>query len=473
MSYCFNPYCPQPQNSIENNICFNCQSPLLLQNRYRGLKIIGQGGMGRTFLVEDEKDQITQSYYVVKQFFPQSQNISDHKKVRELFAAEAIRLEQLGQHPQIPRLYKYFTENEYQYLVQEWIQGDNLIKFVKNKSIVQEQDIIRILKNLLPVLEFVHNNHIIHRDIKPENIIFCPDRTLVLVDFGAAKLFKDRLLQQTGTIIGSPEYIAPEQLRGKAVFSSDIYSLGITCLYLLTGVSPFDLYSDSEDNWVWRDYLCSNTISLELGQIIDRMIVRATARRYISAKQALQDLNTKILCISQSATPTPNKINKIASTHSKELVLTSESGVVYTKLRDYLRDKKWQQANQITEQLLLQASQQYKKNWLERDDLKNLTCEDLSIIDRLWNSYSQENFGFSIQYDIWQKLDHQNYQKFGKKVGWYVEKRWLLKKNINFSLSAPKGHLPVISWWFGHAIWGLRGLFSKMDTCFSQEKSLN
>ena len=142
-----------------------------------------------------------------------------------MFIAEAAILERLGQHSQIPRLHSYFAENEYQYLVQEWIQGENLVQVINNESIFQENDVIQILHNLLTTLLFVHDHQIIHRDIKPENIIRRSDGTLTLVDFGAAKAFKEQSLSKTGTIIGSPEYIAPEQLRGKALFSSDLYSL--------------------------------------------------------------------------------------------------------------------------------------------------------------------------------------------------------------------------------------------------------
>ncbi|VEP17045.1 Serine/threonine protein kinase [Hyella patelloides LEGE 07179] len=471
MSYCFNPYCQKPQNLTTEKFCLNCQTPLVLQNRYSALKIIGQGGMGRTFLVVDKKDKTRESYCVIKQLFSQTLaiNINSRQKATELFIAEAATLDKLGQHPQIPQLYDYFTENEYQYLVQEWIEGDNLIQVIKKEGIIQEKGLVQILKDLLPVLLFVHEYQIIHRDIKPENIIRRTDGTLVLVDFGAAKTFTEKALQQTGTIIGSPEYIAPEQLRGKATFSSDIYSLGVTCLYLLTEISPFDLYSDSEDNWIWRDYLVDKFISLELSTIIDKMIARATARRYQSIQKVLQDLNDRISYFPELVSFSQKKALEMLPTKPKELTLISQSGIDYTQLKDYLKAQKWQEANQITEKLLLKAAHQERKNWLERDDLKNLNCEDLYIIDRLWSYYSEERFGFSVQHSIWYNLEIKKYQYFGEQIGWYQEKKWLLIKHINFSLSAPKGHLPVLSWWFGHAIWGLKGLFSYIDTCKIEE----
>lgn len=463
MSYCLNPHCLKPQNLFTEKFCLNCKTPLLLKNRYRAIKIIGQGGMGRTFLAIDEEDKLSQSPRVIKQFFPQMRDTNSLQKAIELFAAEAVRLDELGQHSQIPQLYDYFTQNGHQYLVQEWIEGDNLARVLEKEGIFQEQSILHLLNNLLPVLAFVHDRHIIHRDIKPENIIRRLDGTLVLVDFGAAKSLTGKALCQTGTVIGSPEYIAPEQLRGKAVVSSDIYSLGVTCLHLLTGISPFDLYSDSEDTWVWQDYLADNLFSNELVQILNKMIQKAINRRYLSVEAVLQDLNPNLILSFKQ-----EKISEYSKTEPQELVLISERGIDYTQLRDLLETKQWQQANQTTERLLLQVANQNRKGWLERDDLNNLTCQDLSIIDRLWLDHSEEHFGFSVQYDIWQGLEEKNYRRFGELVGWYVENRWLLTKHINFSLSAPKGHLPVISWWFGHAIWGLKGLFLRIETCLAK-----
>ena len=101
------------------------------------------------------------------------------------------------------------------------------------------------------MLEFIHSKQVIHRDIKPENIIRRKkDNQLVLVDFGAAKYATMSALERTGTIIGSGCYVAPEQSVGKATFASDIYSLGVTCIHLLTGVEPFNLCDVTEGEWV-------------------------------------------------------------------------------------------------------------------------------------------------------------------------------------------------------------------------------
>ena len=459
MLYCFNPNCYQPQNPDNVSFCLNCGTNLTLKNRYFAIKVIGQGGFGRTFLAIDQS-QPTQPYCVIKQFYPQLQGIENSNKAALLFEQEALRLAELGKHHCIPELYAYSIQNGHQYLVQEWIQGRNLAEILTREGVFGEQQIRHLLNSLLQILDFIHTRQIIHRDIKPENIIFREDKTFSLVDFGAAKVVT-KAMSKTGTIIGSAEYIAPEQLRGKAVFASDFYSLGVTCIHLLTQASPFQLFSDSSDRWVWREYLVDNSMSYSLGRIIDKMIAKALDRRYQSTQQILQALNPSFHTVNDTVTS-----DSFCSNQSDDSVLVSTTGINYTELADLLKNNQWQQANQATAKLLLQASHKNRKNWLERDDIELITCEDLQIIDRLWREYSQDNFGFSIQAHIWQNMEQQNYKHFGEKVGWRVNGRWILLQKLNFNTSAPMGHLPAMSWWFGHAIWGLKTLFLRINACY-------
>ncbi|WP_318701963.1 MULTISPECIES: serine/threonine-protein kinase [unclassified Roseofilum] len=289
MRYCLNPDCKQPKNSDSNTVCQSCRSALLLKDRYKALKCIGQGGFGRTFLGID-LDKPSQPYCVIKQFFPQAQGTNNVQKATQLFEQEAVRLDDLGQHAQIPALYAHFTQDSRQYLVQEFIDGQNLSQVLEQTGRFNENQIRDLLYNLLPVLDFIHHHHIIHRDIKPENILLRENGQLVLVDFGAAKYATSTALLKTGTTIGTPEYLAPEQGRGRAVFSSDLYSLGVTCLHMLTGKSPFELFDIHEDTWIWRQNLDDNPISEPLATIIDRLIADAINHRYHSAQEVLKDL---------------------------------------------------------------------------------------------------------------------------------------------------------------------------------------
>ncbi|MEI2422557.1 protein kinase, partial [Arthrospira platensis SPKY2] len=137
---------------------------------------------------------------------------------------EAQCLELLGKHSQIPELLAYFTADNRQYLIQEFIKGETLQEKLDNQGTFSENQIISLLNDLLPVLYFVHKHKVIHRDIKPENIIRrASDKKLVLVDCGTSKQVRR-----------TSAYCAPEQAMGKPQYGSDLYSLGVTCLYLLT-----------------------------------------------------------------------------------------------------------------------------------------------------------------------------------------------------------------------------------------------
>ena len=290
MSYCLTPNCQKPQNINGMKFCQTCGAKLLLRERYRGLKIIGQGGFGKTFLAVDE-DKPSKPFCVIKQFLPQMQGTSNVQKAAELFEQEAVRLDDLGKHSQIPELLAHFEQNNQLYLVQEFIDGENLASELEREGAFDEAKIEQLLNSLLPVLQFVREHQVIHRDIKPENIIRRRgDGQLVLVDFGAAKFATATALLRTQTVIGTPGYVAPEQLRGQALFASDLYSLGVTCLHLLTQTSPFDLFDINENNWAWRDFL-TTPISDKLGGILDKMVQIAVNHRYQSVVDVLQELN--------------------------------------------------------------------------------------------------------------------------------------------------------------------------------------
>jgi WD40 repeat protein len=288
MSYCLNPICKNPQNHGSRDLCQSCEFTLRLQHRYVALKPIGQGGFGRTFLASNESEEVS-SPCVIKQFFPQQQgNNSEHTS--QLFCQEALRLQELGKHPQIPSLLDYFEQDGYQYLIQEFVDGNNLAQELATEGAFREPQIRQLLMDVLPVLQFIHEHQVIHRDIKPANIIRrSADHTLFLVDLGAAKHTMGTALVITGTVIGSAEYIAPEQARGKAVFASDLYSLGTTCIHLLTELSPFDLFDGSDDRWVWQT-LVKHPVSDSLKYTLNKMLHHATKRRYRSVDEVLTDL---------------------------------------------------------------------------------------------------------------------------------------------------------------------------------------
>lgn len=276
---CINPQCPHPVNDEARDCCQGCQAQLRLGGRFRPVKLLGQGGFGRTFLAWDEAPSPPRRC-VIKQ-------IIRAQAARDRIWQEAERLVQLGQHPQIPELIAVLESSRDLCLVQDYIPGRNLEQVLQAEGPFTEAGVRSLLLSLLPVLQFIHDQGIIHRDIKPENILLPGDRPPVLVDFGAARSLPTAT--QTGTVIGSAGYAAPEQALGKAVPASDLYGLGVTCLHLLTGDPPFDLYSVLEDQWLWQASTL-HPVSPALTRILNRLTARPLRSRYPSAAAALADL---------------------------------------------------------------------------------------------------------------------------------------------------------------------------------------
>jgi WD40 repeat protein len=306
MSYCINSHCQNAQNLDRATVCKSCGSNLLLKGRYRVFHTLGQNLAGCTFLAVDE-DQPSAPRCVIQQFF-RPETVADSQKPQfRTFSASATALDELGKHPQIPKLLASFELDGYQYLVQEYIDGRNLATQLSEKGVFNEIHIWYLLNELLPVLQFVHDNQLIHRDIKPSNIIHrkSPQTSsalagkehlhpwdeqsgLLLVDFAAAIPANSGPLK-TDMVTGSAEYAAPEQIKGEAIPSSDIYSLGVTCIHLLTGMSPFDLFDLKADDWAWRHYL-KVPVSRRLGRILDQMVHRETSKRYRTVSAILQEM---------------------------------------------------------------------------------------------------------------------------------------------------------------------------------------
>ena len=449
MSKCLNPDCLQTNSKTV--FCQKCGSKLLLTDRYRALEILGQGGFGRTFLAVDEHKP-SQPYCVIKQFLPQAQGTNNQEKAGELFKQEAIQLEHLGKHQQIPELFAYLIQDNRQYLVQEYIEGQNLAQELAQTGAFAEAKIINLLENLLTVLAFIHQKQVIHRDIKPENIIRRKsDNKLFLVDFGAAKAATIKALAVTGTVIGSAQYTAPEQAMGKPTFASDLYSLGVTCIHLLTNIEPFDLFDSGECDWVWRDYL-KVKVNNTLGQVLDKLLQQGTKKRFQTAQEVLEALQLTQRPISPPKlkfTPPPTVKPTPQPTPEPNIKLKSAKGVSYRQLEQLLKAGSWKEADEETAKKMLEVAGRTKEGWLRTEDIDNFPCEDLRTIDQLWVKYSNGRFGFSVQKRIYKSLggtrsyDRRIWEAFGDQVGWRVRGSWLYYYDLKFNQTAPVGHLPA------------------------------
>ncbi|NET59199.1 MAG: protein kinase [Symploca sp. SIO2E6] len=271
-------------------------NPNLLTNRYRIIQQLGSGGFGDTFLAEDTHLPSSRTC-VIKRLRPMNNNLQVYQIVKERFQREAAILEDLGNsHGQIPTLFAYFEEQGQFYLVQEYIQGETLSNLLKRQGKLREDAVQKILLELLEILEYLQGKRIIHRDIKPDNIIIRQsDQLPILIDFGAVRETMGTVVSSGGNstnsiVIGTPGFMPPEQSIGRPVFSSDLYALGLTAIYLLTGRVPQELETNPLDGEIlWRQYALN--VSPALANVIDQSIKAQANQRFATAqlmRQALQ-----------------------------------------------------------------------------------------------------------------------------------------------------------------------------------------
>ncbi len=295
MSYCLNPSCPSPEDAAPTDVCRACGASMLLRDRYRVIQALGQGGFGATFLAIDESLP-GQPNCVIKQLRPTATAPHVLQMARELFEREARTLGQIGNHPQVPRLLDYFEANQEFYLVQEYVSGFTLQQIVKRDGPLIEQEVKRFLSEVLPVLDYIHKNRVIHRDIKPANMIRrAQDGKLVLIDFGAVKHQNQPNANAsdqtafTSYAIGTPGFAPPEQMAMRPVPASDIYALGVTCIYLLTGRSPKDLdYDPATGELLWQKHVHINEHFIT---VLKKMLEVSVRHRYQSADDIFRALD--------------------------------------------------------------------------------------------------------------------------------------------------------------------------------------
>lgn len=313
--YCTRPRCPRPQNSfadLDDNItfktvqqkyCTTCGMPLLLDGRYVPIKLLGRGGFGAAFLARDRRIPGMRSC-VVKQFQPAGNLTLDQLQLAQLlFEREAEVLAQIGnQHEQIPDLFAYFevtvtslqsTQLEkFFYLVQEYIDGQNLEEELAQRGQFTTEEVLVVLREILKVLQFVHDNGNIHRDIKPSNIMRDRHGKLYLLDFGAVKQVTNAPSGVNGSSTGiySMGFAPPEQMSGGQVYpSTDLYALAVTVLILLTNKEATQLFDGYSNQWKWRSFVSVNS---SFADILDRMLLPAANQRFQSAQEVINALDS-------------------------------------------------------------------------------------------------------------------------------------------------------------------------------------
>lgn len=324
--YCTRPGCSRPRNifadlddtstlkTVQQKYCTTCGMPLILVGRYLPLKLLGQGGFGAAFLARDRYTP-TLRQCVVKQFQPSADLKPDQVEIaKQLFEREAAVLEDLGNsHPQIPNLFAFFSltvpnahsakPEEFFYLVQEFIDGQTMEDELAQKGTLTQDEVAEVLIETLKILRFVHDHHSIHRDIKPSNIMRHRNGRIYLLDFGAVKQIASTAGggAKGSTGIYSTGFAPPEQMTGNQVYpATDLYALAVTCITLLSGKQPTDLFDTYRNTWNWRAHAQIND---RFANVLDRMLLPTPSDRFQSAEEVIAALTQKPIQPNSQSTP--------------------------------------------------------------------------------------------------------------------------------------------------------------------------
>ena len=264
----------------------------ILGDRYYLHYLVAQSNYSKIFLATDLA--INDRKCAIKQLSPSYCPVEIRSKVKSAFLNEARVLKQFArQHSQICQYYSYLVDRGNHYIVQEWVEGTTLRERLQQSPKLSEAEIKHIVLNVLSTLEHVHSRGIIHNDIKPDNIILRLQNNLpVLIDFGVAKKIND---DYEHNIVGTPGYMSIEQAMGKATFSNDLYSLGLTAIHLLTGKSPQEIDLNSERDNFW--HRAKSSFDPKLVAVIDRAISVRENERFTSAREMSDTLKSKDLVL--------------------------------------------------------------------------------------------------------------------------------------------------------------------------------
>lgn len=295
----------------------------LLTGRYLILKTLGAGGFSETYLARD-KYLPHHPLCVVKCLKLSPNSAISPETAKRLFATEARILDLLGQnHAQIPTLFAYCHEDDQSYVVQEYIDGENLANWVTQGRRLSGEGAVALLSDILSILNYIHSQRVIHRDIKPSNLIRRKDGKIVLIDFGAACFLPEQNIStqpesdDTPLAIGTPGYMPDEQHLGMSQLNSDLYALGMLVIHMVTGVHPRtfqqDLISGELD---WQAYVDGQTIDPQLVEVLNRMVRSHPRDRYTSASEALTAVRAIAVTQRSAAAPKSKRNWFVPQQHS-------------------------------------------------------------------------------------------------------------------------------------------------------------
>ena len=442
-------------------------------------KPLGSGGFGTTYKALEPS---TGKLYAIKTLNQQMQLQEDFAEQQVKFINEALTIKGFD-HQHILKVHEVIQAGELFGVVMEYIDGVTLFQYLRQKGQLAESEALLYIDQIGQALEYVHAKGSLHRDIKPANILLRQNKQeAVLIDFGLTRSIATKSMTASLT-----EGYAPiEQYRRKGSFGphTDVYALAATLYYLLTAdglnqegeFSPVPAQNrkyDDEPLPAPRHY--NSGISQRVNDaILAGMEIEPEKRTatVLKFRENLGLVRTPPLnpFAREVRTPPPNPLPA-----SEEGELKSSCGMDYNKLRDYLAQGKWKEADEETARVMLAVAKREKEGWLDDKSIDNFPCADLRTIDQLWVKYSDGKFGFSVQKRIYQgfggtrEYDREIWEKFGDKVGWRKGGDWLHYTDITFDKKAPEGHLPrfagIVIWGYGGVLFCGSSLASRLVSC--------
>jgi len=281
----------------------------IFAGRYRNLDIIGRGGIGTVYRALD----LLLNRVVAIKMFPR--DFTTDSAFFERFKREAQIMARLS-NPGIVNLYDVGEADGQIYLVMQYVEGQSLAEVMASHKPLEVEYAIAIVRQAGEALGYIHRAGLIHRDLKPSNILISPNGRVVLMDFGLAMLTNLSSLTEAGTIMGTPQYMSPEQVKGERLdFRSDIFSLGVVFYELLTGSKPFSGGSEFDNLYkiVFAQPTPLRSFNPAVSPEVEKIVLKALAKKPEERYQGVDELVTALGQTMKARPPEPKSVSSVSS----------------------------------------------------------------------------------------------------------------------------------------------------------------